>query len=127
MKTRTEAVMRISIAGFLSFLATLSATELMLYIFWLARDPDPTYQLITGIVSGCVGLFLGGWITSRVMESEEVWFSAINGLLVGGASSYFLIGLQPLLIILVALSFIFSGLGGYFAIQRKMMNDTEAA
>ena len=119
--------MRISIAGFLSFLATLSATELMLYIFWLAREPDPTYQLITGIVSGCVGLFLGGWITSRVMESEEVWFSAINGLLVGGASSYFLIGLQPLLIILVALSFIFSGLGGYFAIQRKMMNDTEAA
>ena len=124
MKTRSEAIMRISIAGFLSFLATLSAAELLLYIFWLAGNPDPTYQLITGIVSGCVGLFLGGWITTRVMETEDVWFSAINGLLVGGASSYFLIGIQPLLIILVALSFIFSGFGGYFAIQRGTNHTT---
>ena len=127
MKTRSEAIMRISIAGFLSFLGTLTVTEVLVYIFWLAGNPDPTYQLITGIVSGCVGLFLGGWITTRVMESEEVWFSAINGLLVGGASSYFLLGLQPLLIILVALSFIFSGLGGYFSIQRRLTKEINAA
>ena len=117
--------MQIVIAGFLSFLTTLAGTEVLLYILWLAGNPDPTYQLITAIISGCFGLFLGGWITNRVMESEDVWFSAINGLCVGGASAYFLMGFQPLLIVLVVLSFIFSGLGGYAALQRKINKSTE--
>ena len=116
--------MQIIIAGFLSFLTTLAGTEVLLYILWLAGNPNPTYQLITAIISGCFGLFLGGWITNRVMESEDVWFSAINGC-VGGASAYFLVGFQPLLIILVVLSFIFSGLGGYAALQRKINKSTE--
>ena len=117
--------MQIIIAGFLSFLTTLAGTEVLLYILWLAGNPDPTYQLITAIISGCFGLFLGGWITNRVMESEDVWFSAINGLGVGGASAYFLMGFQPLLIVLVVLSFIFSGLGGYTALQRKIRKSTQ--
>ena len=111
--------MHIIIAGFLSFLTTLAGTEVLLYILWLVGNPNPSYQLITAIISGCFGLFLGGWITNRVMESEDVWFSAINGLCVGGASSYFLVGFDPLLIILVVLSFIFSGMGGYAALQKK--------
>lgn len=117
--------MHITIAGFLSFLTTLAGTEVLLYILWLVGDLNPTYQLVTAIISGCFGLFLGGWITNRVMDSEDVWFSAINGLFVGGASSYFLLGFDPLLIVLVVLSFIFSGLGGYAALQSRIRKSSE--
>jgi len=117
--------MQIIIAGFLSFLTTLAGTEVLLYVLWLAGNPNPTYQLVTAVIAGCFGLFLGGWITNRVMESEDVWFSAINGVCVGGASSYFLLGFQPLLIVLVVLSFIFSGMGGYASLQRRMGNSSE--
>jgi len=111
--------MQISIAGFLSFLATLSTAQAFLFIFWLFGKPNPTYQLITGVISGCIGLFVGGWITARVMKSNEVWFSALNGLLVGGASIYFLVGITPLALGVTILSFVFAGLGGYSAIHRN--------
>jgi len=119
MKTKTTSVMQIVIAGFLSFLATLSTAQAILYLLWLVGDLNPTYQLITGIISGFIGLFVGGWITTRVMNSQEVWFSAFNGLLVGGASAYFLLGLVPLTLAVTVLSFVFAGLGGYAALRKK--------
>ena len=88
--------MLIIIAGFLSFLATLSTAQIILFILWLAGDPEPQYQLITGIISGFIGLFVGGWITTRVMKSKDVWFSAFNGYLVGGVSAYYLLGVKPI-------------------------------
>jgi hypothetical protein len=119
MKIKSELLMRIIIAGFLSFLATLTGTEVVLYILWLVGNSDPTYQLVTAIIAGCFGLFLGGWVTTRVMETNDVWFSAINGLLVGVTSSYFLLGIQPLLIVLAVLSFVFSGLGGFVGLKKR--------
>ena len=119
MKTKTTSILQITITGFLSFLATLATAQTFLYLFWLFGKLNPTYQLITGVISGSIGLFVGGWITAQVMKSSEVWFSAFNGLLVGGASVYFLIGLTPLALGITILSFVFAGLGGYAAIQRK--------
>jgi hypothetical protein len=91
---------------------------MLLFLFWLFGELNPTYQLITGVIAGCIGLYVGGWITARVMNSQDVWFSAFNGLLVGGASVYFLIGITPIAVAVTVLSFVFAGLGGYTAIQR---------
>jgi hypothetical protein len=119
MQTKTTSIMQIIIAGFLSFLATLSTAQAILYLLWLVGDLNPTYRLITGVISGYIGLFVGGWITTRVLESEEVWFSAFNGLLVGGASAYYLLGAVPLSLAISVLSFVFAGLGGYAALRKQ--------
>jgi hypothetical protein len=111
--------MRIVIAGLLSFLATLTAAQLILYILWLVGKLDPQYQLITGIIAGLIGLFVGGWVTVRVMNSEDVWFSAFNGYFVGGVSAYFLWGLKLETLALSILSFVFAGMGGYAALKRE--------
>ncbi len=116
---KTTSIMRIIIAGFLSFLGSLSTAQVILYILWLAGDLTPRYQLITGIIAGLIGLFVGGLITTRVMDSEDVWVAACNGLLVGGASAYFLIGLDILLLAIVVLSFVFAGLGGLIGLRRR--------
>jgi hypothetical protein len=117
--SKTTSIMRIIIAGFLSFLGTLSTTQAILYILWLAGDLSPRYQLITGIIAGLIGLFVGGLITTRVMDSEDVWFAAFNGLLVGGASAYFLLGLDILVLGIMVLSFVFAGLGGLVGLRRR--------
>ncbi len=119
--------MQIIIAGFLSFLATLSTAQVILYLLWLAGDVNPTYQLVTGIISGFIGLFVGGWITTRVMNSNDVWFSAVNGLLVGGTSAYFLLGLDPITLAVTVLSFVFAGLGGYAALRKIDPETTKPA
>jgi len=111
--------MQIIIAGFLSFLATLSTAQIILFILWLVGDPEPQYQMITGIISGFIGLFVGGWITTRVMQSKDVWFSAFNGYLVGGVSAYYLLGLKPITLAVSILSFVFAGLGGYVALKKE--------
>ena len=110
--------MQIIIAGFLSFLGTLSTAQAITYILWLAGDLDPTYQLVTGVISGFIGLFVGGWITARVMNTRDVWISAVNGALVGGASSYFLIGPTLLVLAITILAFVSAGMGGYAALRR---------
>jgi len=117
--------MQIIIAGFLSFLATLSTAQIVLYILWLVGDPEPQYQLITGIISGFIGLFVGGWITTLVMKSKDVWFSAFNGYLVGGVSAYYLLGLEPITLGVSVLSFVFAGLGGYAALKKDKPEEPE--
>ena len=117
--SKTTNILRIIIAGFLSFLGTLATAQTILYILWLMGDPTPRYQLITGIIAGLIGLFIGGLITTRVMGSEDVWFAAFNGFLVGGASAYFLLGLEILLLAIVVLSFVFAGLGGLVGLQTQ--------
>jgi len=119
MNTKSTSIMQIIIAGFLSFLGTLSTAQAITYILWLAGDLNPRYQLITGVISGFIGLFVGGWITARVMNTSDVWISAVNGLLVGGASSYFLLGLNPIVLGVTVLSFVFAGFGGYAALQKS--------
>lgn len=121
--TRTTSIMRIIIAGFLSFLGTISAAQAVLYLLWLAADPSPGYKLLTGVISGLVGLFVGGLITTRVMDSEDVWFAAFNGLLVGGFSAYFLLGLDVIVLAIVVLSFVFAGLGGYVGLRRREQSE----
>lgn len=117
--SKTTSIMRIIIAGFLAFLATLSSAQVVLYFLWLFGNTSPHYKLTTGIIAGLIGLFIGGLITTRVMDSEDVWFSALNGLLVGGTSAYFLLGLDPLVIVVVVLSFVFAGLGGLVGLRRR--------
>lgn len=117
--SKTTSIIRIIIAGFLSFLGTLATAQAILYILWLIGEPTPLYQLITGIIAGLIGLFIGGLITTRVMDSEEVWFAAFNGFLVGGASAYFLLGLDILLLAIIVLSFVFAGLGGVVGLRRR--------
>jgi len=117
--------MQIIIAGFLSFLATLSTAQIILFILWLVGDPEPQYQMITGIISGFIGLFVGGWITTRVMQSKDVWFSAFNGYLVGGVSAYYLLGLKPITLAVSILSFVFAGLGGYVALKKEEPTEPE--
>lgn len=117
--------MQIIIAGFLSFLATLSTTQIVLYVLWLVGEPEPKYQLITGIISGLIGLFVGGWITTRVMKSKDVWFSAFNGYLVGGVSAYYLLGLKPITLGVSVLCFVFAGLGGYAALKKEISKESE--
>jgi len=117
--------MQIIIAGFLSFLATLSTTQIFMYILWLIGEPEPKYQLITGIISGLIGLFVGGWITTRVMKSSDVWFSAFNGYLVGGVSAYYLLGLKPITLGVSILCFVFAGLGGYAALKKEKPEEPE--
>ena len=118
--------MQIIIAGFLSFLGTLSTAQAITYILWLVGDLNPTYQLVTGVISGFIGLFVGGWITARVMNTQDVWISAVNGLLVGGASSYFLLGLNPLVLAITILAFVCAGLGGYAALRRTEVKPAES-
>jgi hypothetical protein len=127
MGNKSTSIMQIIIAGFLSFLATLSAAQFVLYFLWLVGDPEPTYQLITGIIAGFIGLFVGGWITCRVMKSEDVWFSAFNGYLVGGVSALSLLGLKPITLAVSILSFVFAGLGGYVALKKEQPEETDPA
>lgn len=126
MNNKSTSTMQIIIAGFLSFLGTLSTAQAITYILWLVGDLNPTYQLVTGVISGFIGLFVGGWITARVMNTQDVWISAVNGLLVGGASSYFLLGLHPLVLAITVLSFVFAGLGGYAALQKTEVKPEES-
>lgn len=126
MNNKSTTIMQIIIAGFLSFLGTLSTAQAITFILWLVGDLNPTYQLVTGVISGFIGLFVGGWITARVMNTLDVWISAVNGLLVGGASSYFLLGLDPLVLGVTVLSFVFAGLGGYAALRRTEQKSSEA-
>lgn len=119
MATKTTSVLQVIIAGFLSFLATLSTAQFLLYFLWLVGKPNPTYQLATGIISAYLGLIVGGWITTRVLKSEDMWYAAINGLLVGGAVSYLLLGWDLLTLVSTILSFVFSGMGGLVAIQTS--------
>lgn len=119
MPSKTTSILQIILAGFLSFLATLSTTQAVLFLLWLVGDMTPSYQLITGIVAGYIGLFVGGWITVRVLNSQEVWFSAVNGLLVGGTTIFFLLGPMPLAFAVTILSFVFAGLGGYTALRKQ--------
>ena len=116
---RTSTILRITLAGLLSFLGTLTTAQVVIYILWLAGDLNPRYQLITGIISGLIGLFVGGLITTRVMDSEDVWISAFNGFLVGGVSAYFLLGLDIIVLGVTVLSFVFAGLGGYVGLRRR--------
>jgi hypothetical protein len=118
--SRTPNILRIIIAGFLSFLGTLSTAQVILYILWLFGDLSPGYQLSTGIIAGLIGLFVGGLITTRVMDSEDVWFAAFNGYLVGGTSAYFFLGLDILTLAVAVLSFVFAGLGGLVGLRRQM-------
>lgn len=126
MNNKSTSTMQIIIAGFLSFLGTLSTAQAITYILWLVGDLNPTYQLVTGVISGFIGLFVGGWITARVMNTQDVWISAVNGLLVGGASSYFLLGLHPLVLAITVLSFVFAGLGGYAALRKTEVKPEES-
>lgn len=126
MNNKSTSTMQIIIAGFLSFLGTLSTAQAITYILWLVGDLNPTYQLVTGVISGFIGLFVGGWITARVMNTQDVWISAVNGLLVGGASSYFLLGLHPLVLTITVLSFVFAGLGGYAALRKTEVKPEES-
>ena len=121
--SKTTSIMRIIIAGFLAFLGTLSTAQVILYILWLKGDLSPTYQLTTGIIAGLVGLFVGGLITTRVMDSEDVWFAALNGLLVGGVTAYSLLGLDILVLGILVFSFVFSGLGGLIGLRRRGANE----
>jgi hypothetical protein len=116
---RTANIMRIIIAGFLSFLGTLSTAQGILFFLWLVGDPSPRYQLATGIIAGLIGLFVGGLITTRAMDSEDVWFAAFNGYLVGGTSAYFFLGLDILTLGVAVLSFVFAGLGGVVGLRRR--------
>ncbi len=90
-----------------------------MYLLWLAGDPEPRYQLITGLIAGFIGLFVGGWITQKVMQSKDVWFSAFNGYLVGGVSAYYLLGLKPLTLAVSILAFVFAGMGGFVALDKE--------
>jgi len=117
--SKTTSIMRIIIAGFLSFLGTLSTAQAIVYILWISGDLSPRYQLVTGIIAGLIGLFVGGLITTRVMDSDDVWFAAFNGFLVGGTSAYFLLGFDILLLAIVVLSFVFAGLGGFVGLRRR--------
>ena len=117
--SKTTSIMRIIIAGFLSFLGTLSTAQAILYILWLKGEQSPSYQLATGIIAGLVGLFVGGLITTRVMDSEDVWFAAFNGLLVGGVTAYSLLGLDILVLGIIIFSFVCSGLGGLVGLRRR--------
>jgi len=125
MGKKTTNFIQIIIAGFLSFLATLSTAQIILFILWLIGNPEPQYQLITGIISGFIGLFVGGWITTRVMKSRDVWFSAFNGYLVGGVSAYYLLGVKPITLAVSVLSFVFAGLGGYAALKKEETEESE--
>ena len=126
MNNKTTSIMQIIIAGFLAFLGTLSTAQAFTYFLWLVGDLNPTYQLVTGVISGFIGLFVGGWITAKVMNTRDVWISAFNGLLVGGASTYFLLGLHPLVLGATVLSFVFAGLGGYASIRRTERKSVES-
>lgn len=124
MENKTSSFLRIIIAGFMSFLASLTTAQIVMYVLWLIGDPEPRYQLITGIIAGFIGLFAGGWITGKVMQSKDVWFAAFNGYLVGGVSAYYLLGLKPLTLGVSILSFVFAGMGGYFALGKEETEDT---
>ena len=119
MENKTGNLLRIIIAGFMSFLASLTTAQVVMYLLWLAGEPEPRYQLITGLIAGFIGLFVGGWITQKVMQSNDVWFSAFNGYLVGGVSAYYLLGLKPLTLAVSILSFVFAGMGGFVALKKE--------
>ena len=124
MENRLSSFLRIIIAGFMSFLASLTTAQIVMYILWLVGEPEPRYQLITGIIAGFIGLFAGGWITTKVMKSKDVWFSAFNGYLVGGVSAYYLLGLVPLTLGVSILSFVSAGMGGYLALGKDQPEDS---
>jgi len=126
MNSKPTTIMRIIIAGFLAFLGTLSTAQSITYILWLVGDLNPTYQLVTGVISGFIGLFVGGWITAKVMNTRDVWISAVNGALVGGASSYFLIGPTLLVLAITILAFVCAGLGGYAALRKTELKLAES-
>ena len=108
----------------MSFLASLTTAQIVMYILWLVGDPEPRYQLITGIIAGFIGLFAGGWITTKVMKSKDVWFSAFNGYLVGGVSAYYLLVVVPLTLGISILSFVSAGMGGYLALGKDEPEDS---
>lgn len=119
--SKTTTIMRIIIAGFLSFLGTLTTAQATLYILFLVGDNSPNYQLMAGIIAGLLGLFVGGLITTRAMDAEDVWFSAFNGLLVGGLTSYILLGLDILVVGITVLSFVIAGLGGLVGLRKQTL------
>ncbi len=119
MGNKAASIIRIIIAGFLSFLGTLSTTRGILFLLRLAGELNPRYRLITTIISGFISMFIGGLITARVMNSEDIWYSALNGLPVGSASAYFLPGTVPATLVSGMFSVVFVRLGGYVGLRRR--------
>lgn len=120
---KTTSILRIIIAGFLSFLGSLTTAQATLYILLLVGDNSPNYQLMAGIIACLIGLFVGGLITVRAMDAQDVWFSAFNGLLVGGLTSYILLGFDILVLGITILSFVIAGLGGLVGLRKRASNE----
>ena len=110
---------------------------------------EPVWAIGTGItaepeqassVHGSIKKFISERFNCHISKIRVMYGGSVNsdnidslisqpnndGVLVGGASSYFLLGLHPLVLAITVLSFVFAGLGGYAALRKTEAKPKES-
>lgn len=108
-------VIRMLGALVLASLTALASLGLLLAAAWAVAGEMPVPKLIAALVSAAIALALGGFVSSLVSQSKGPAGPAAFGLLFGGASFLYMLGLDVRVILFTAAAVILSVSGSLLA------------
>jgi hypothetical protein len=110
---------RWALAAALAGLGTLICFGLLLSFFGVLGG-GRGYRLASSLLAAFLAFLAGGWTLSWLSRSPSLTFPFLFGLLWGGFSFLYILGLDPLVLPLALAAGLFSGLGGYLVGRWRM-------
>jgi hypothetical protein len=108
-------------AFLLACVATLAGFGLVLSALWSIGSGGTIYKFASALVSAIMALGLGGMVMARISKPKGIPFAMLFGLLFGGSSFIYILGLEPESILLGFASGLAAGAGGlcYIVLFRR--------